>query len=394
MAVLWHRPGMKHILRQFCSLGVLLLSIGCTLTKVSPEETLAIAEQNNLAEEALLDIGITVFVPLVEEVDPEIGSVIDGLRFAESRYLSWQMAVTLQESGHWGRVTLQPGDLTRADLMVSGTILQSDGQTLRIVIEVRDASERVWFNRQYVQIINSEDNKEIGTVPPFPFAAIFNRIANDMLAWRKRRYDEAAMARLRQFTDMQFARELAPEVYGQYLQSGNDALVLTRLPSADDPIYSRIADMRQRNDVLIDTLQDRYDLFVRGIEQPYLLFLDRSLRITELINAWLLRLSRDSEYSDFLDKDFTESFETRFGMGRSPLYNSRSNSLNSGWRTEYYAMALAEAGFSLDELVRPESEIFNERIVSLTNGAGIQYSQWKIILDELYELESGVVREP
>jgi len=193
---------------------------------------------------------------------------------------------------------------------------------------------------------------------------------------------------------MQFARELAPEVYGQYLQSGNDALVLTRLPSADDPIYSRIADMRQRNDVLIDTLQDRYDLFVRGIEQPYLLFLDRSLRITELINAWLLRLSRDSEYSDFLDKDFTESFETRFGMGRSPLYNSRSNSLNSGWRTEYYAMALAEAGFSLDELVRPESEIFNERIVSLTNGAGIQYSQWKIILDELYELESGAVREP
>jgi hypothetical protein len=370
----------------------LLLGLGaCTLTKVSSRETLVMAAQDDLPEAALLDIGITVLDPLLEEVDPEIGTVIEGLRFAESRYLSMQLAGTLVQSGQWGRVSVQPAALNHADLKVTGTIVQSDGQTLRLAITVQDAAERLWFSRQYVQIVNSQEPEAVGTAPTFAFVPMFNRIANDMLAWRRRHLDVQALERLRLIADMQFARAFVSEAYGDFLEAGSDGMQLRRLPPNDDPVFSQISRVQARNDTLVDTLQDRYDLFVRGVEQPYLLFLDRSLQITEMINLWLLRMERDRQYNEFLDEDFRDSFETRFVMARSPLVRSRSNSLNSGWRTEYYAMALAEAGFSLEELVRPESESFNERIVSLTNGAGVQYAQWKLILDELYELESGTM---
>ena len=366
---------------------------GCTLVKVSPRESLQVDTDAVVDEAALLDVGIEVFTPLQEELDPEIGTVIDGLRFAESRYLSWQLASRLRNSGYWGRVSLQPQGFNRTDLEISGSILQSDGQTLRLHLVVRDAARRTWFERQYVQIVNSNDFTDTDPPASFAFLALFNRIANDLLTWRTRHLDDNMLVQLRNVTDMQFARELAPGAYGDYLRQGSRGLVLARLPSREDPIYTRIAEMRQRNDALIDTLQDRYDLFVNGIERPYLQFLDRSLGITEMINEWLLQEEYNGRYEAFLDKDFTESFETRFSTTRSPLIKSRSNSLNSGWRTEYYAMALAEAGLSLDELVRPESEVFNDRIVSLTNGAGIQYSQWKLVLDELYALESGASRD-
>jgi hypothetical protein len=385
---------MRVAITSFMSLPLLLLLASCTLTKVSSRETLHAVGPNPLPESALLDIGITVLEPLQEDVDPEIGSVIDGLRFAESRYLSRQLALALQQSGHWGRVTLQPEALNRADLRVQGAIVQSDGQTLRMAITVTDASERLWFSRQYVQIVTSRKLPVAGNIPQFTFTPMFNRIANDMHAWQKRNLDVAELEQLRLINNLQYAREFVSEAYGGYLESDADGLGIIRLPALDDPVFSRVADIQERSNTLVDTLQDRYDLFVRGVEQPYLQFLDRSLRITEMINTWLLRLERDRQYSEFLDKDFVESFETRFIMARSPLVKSRSNSLNSGWRTEYYAMTLAEAGLSLDELVRPESEIFNERIVSLTNGAGVQYAQWKQILDELYELESGVAITP
>lgn len=364
-----------------------VLLVACTHVKVSDSETLRIDNSDSLPEAALLDIVITVLDPLLEELDPELGSPIDGMRFAESRYMSWQLGRTLQRSGQWGRVTVQPIALAQGDMLVSGKILQSDGQTLRMQIQVQDSAERLWFDRQYLQIISSSEREEITQEQPFPFTAMLNRIANDILAWRNRNLQQSDLVQLRQMTDMQFALASAPDTYSEYVAAGDTGLSLQRLPAVDDPIYARIAEIRLRNDSLVDVLQDNYNLFNRSIEEPYLGFLERSLRITELVNAWLLRERYDDRYNEFTDDDWLVPVETSFTNFRSPLINSQSNSLNTGWRSRLYALALSEAGQSLEDVVQPDSEGFYERITTIVDGASIQFERWNQILFELFNLE-------
>ena len=307
--------------------------------------------------------------------------------------MSWQLGRTLQKSVHWGRVTVQPSELARGDLHISGRILQSDGQTLRVQIQVQDSAERLWFNRQYLQIVHSRNRVGLEQDQPFPFNGMLNRIANDIRAWRDRRMQQANLVQLRQLTDMQFALNSAPDIYNDYVLENDNVLSSTRLPAIDDPIYARIAEIRLRNDSLVDVMQDNYNLFIRSVEEPYLSFLDRSLRITELINAWLIRETYSERYSEFTDDDWEVPVETSFLNFRSPVVKSRSNSLNAGWRSQFYALALSEAGQSLEEVVQPDSEGFYDRIFTIVDGASTQFQSWNLILDELYELESGTRSE-
>lgn len=375
--------------QKILPLLTILLLVSCTHIKVSDSESLHIDTSANLPEAALLDIVITTLDPLLEDLDPELGPPIDGMRFAESRYLSWQLGRTLQDSAHWGRVTVQPSELAKGDLHVSGRILQSDGQTLRLEIQVQDSAERLWFTRQYLQIVHSKDRTGVEQDQPFAFNGMLNRIANDIQAWQDQRMQQAALIQLRQLTDMQFALASAPDIYNDYVQENDSVLSLKRLPAVDDPVYERIAEIRLRNDSLVDVLQDNYNVFVRNVEEPYLSFLDRSLRITELINAWLIREMYSERYNEFTDEDWEVPVATRFSNFRSPVVKSRSNSLNAGWRSQFYALALSEAGQSLEDVVQPDSEDFYDRIDTIVNGASSQFQSWNLILSELNALESG-----
>ena len=85
--------------------------------------------------DALLDVGIPPLNDGLAFTD-EDDTVFPEVRHAEAIYFSNQLAKTMEKSGAWGAVRVVPSSEVVMDVYVTGTILQSDGETLDIEIEV------------------------------------------------------------------------------------------------------------------------------------------------------------------------------------------------------------------------------------------------------------------
>jgi len=229
---------------------------------------------------------------------PEDANLAKGLspeiRSAEAYYIPVQLKNTMQRSGHWGSVRVVPKGMRDGEVVVAGRILESDGEILRLKIDVRDAAGVPWFAKEYESVVDAAAYRKAEQDGVDAFQNLYNRIANDIAAHKKTLKPEDSPS-IRRVSDMRFAAEFAPEIFNPYLQrneeaaapqgdlqrlvsylksgqsaSGrNAAYTVTRLPSEDDPIVQRIARIRAREEFLVDTLDQQYDGLARGVGGAY-----------------------------------------------------------------------------------------------------------------------------
>jgi hypothetical protein len=382
---------MKPIAAQFSILATLLallLVAGCATGRVSPPVPLVSASDDSPPPESLLlDVAISILAPVAEPATPG-ANTLQNLRLAEGHYTSWRLAQVLQRSGHWGIVRLNPFMLNNADLLITGAVLQSDGETMRIRIRAEDATRRLWLDKEYYQVVNiSTGALALGDTPAFPFESLLNQVANDLLAFREARLAASALEDIRLVSALSFAVEFAPDVYAPYLTStGNERLLPTRLPAANDPVFAEIASMRERNELFLDALQGQYDVFARQVDDPYRKFLARSQLITASLNADIIEEREAARYGTALE--LAQDYEGQSTAGtRINNSNRRSNTLNTGANTRAYAAALAAAGNSFEMTVQPQTLEFSSHTFNLSGSLEEQFRQWREILRELYTLD-------
>src|SRR5690606_11059032 len=113
----------------------------------------AIQAATEIPEDQLLDVGVSILdenVPQDEKAQ-EKERIFPDVRRAEARFIAMQMRNTLEGTGHWGQVRVVPADADALDVHVSGKILESTGAMLRLEVTVTDATNRVWFRKEYEQ---------------------------------------------------------------------------------------------------------------------------------------------------------------------------------------------------------------------------------------------------
>ena len=188
-------------------------------------------------EASLLDIGIPAFndgLALTDEDD----TVFPEVRYAESIYFANQLAKVLEKSGAWGAVRVTPHEDVITDVMVSGTIIQSDGETLEVKITVSDTSGQQWLAKTYRKVdgklaYDRKTRSQLGD----PFQNVFTTIANDMLAHREEIEDKEA-ATLRTLSELRFAERFASNAFSDYTEtSRGGVLQLKRLPAENDQLF-------------------------------------------------------------------------------------------------------------------------------------------------------------
>lgn len=371
------------------TLLAMLLVAGCATGKVSPPVTLLDTDDQAPAPESLLlDVAIRILAPVAEAAGAASGT-LQNLRVAEGYYMSWHLAQAMQRSGHWGNIRLNPFMLNNADLSVTGAVLQSDGETLRVRIRAEDAAGRLWLDKEYYQIVDTDAYAAaLGDAPPFPFESLHNQIANDLLRFRDTRLAAPALQELRLISTLSFAVEFAPEVYGPYLtRTGAGRIMPVRLPAANDPVFAEIATIGERNELFLDVLQGQYEVFVRQVDEPYRRFLARSQRITTSLNSAFIEEQEAARYGSATLLEVgvdSKSVEAT----RISYRNRRSNTLNTGTNARAYAAALAAAGNAFEMTVQPQTLEFSTHTVNLSGTLEEQFSQWREILGELYTLET------
>ncbi len=391
---------LKSRSNPFILVLALLTLVSCggqriTSTVVTPLEHQTI----DVDESQLLDLAVLPFSPGLEEAAQKDDlTVLPAVRNAESQYLANTLASTIQQTTAWGAVRAVPSRDTVVDVYVDGKIIHSDGEKLALDISVTDVSNRHWYTKSYTEMVGQYAYKNGSKIKRDPFQGLFNRIANDLLEYRQQLSADEAK-KLRAVSSLKFARDFSPEAFGDHIrETPGGQLEVIRLPAENDPILRRIARIRERDYLFVDTMQEHYDAFSRRMEKPYQSW--RRATYEELASVReLKRQSRNRTIGGvaaiiggILASGSNNGSAQAAGavtIGAGALLVK--SGLSKRAELKIHEGALAELGQSLEAEVEPQVIELEDRTITLTGNVEAQYTQWKALLREIYKAERGEI---
>jgi len=374
---------------------------GCIVSEQRPMQRISAEKATaEVAEDELLDVGVRLFDPNVpqDEAAQEKQRVFPEVRNAESRYIPVLIRDTLESTGQWGQVRVLPRDATGMEVFVDGRIVASDGRRIELEIVVTDAAGRRWLRKTYEGEADTRAYKDVVSKPRDPFENVYNTFANDLLALR-RAMPRAERQQLRRVADLRFASDLAPYAFSGYLAQDRKGLyTVTRLPAEGDPVVERMERVRERDYALVDTLNEHYANFGAGMSEPYTSWRKFNYEELEAESA----AKREALTRQVLGAVAvvggivagSESGSSAASAAATAAVIGGMYAFKSGMdkRTEIkvHAESLKQLGDSFQNEVQPMVVDVEGRTLELKGSAEQQYAEWRQLLRELYENETGL----
>jgi hypothetical protein len=388
------------------SLLAMLLLAGCAGTGPHRQvsgEVAAHKALGELPETRLLDVWIELFEPgeLPEDAKKAAGLSMD-IRDAEARYIPQRLRETMERTGYWGAVRVVPRDTSGAELLVRGTIVASDGERLALRIKALDATGREWLDASFEARIEVADYPPAGQSQREPFQSLYNAIANALARFRAQLSDQDTVA-IRRTATLRFAADLAPDAFAGHLRrNDDDTYTVVRLPAQDDPMYRRVSAIRERDFLLIDTLNGHFDNFYREVQEPY-----GEWRRTRSEEAAAMREIEASATKHkvlgalavlgAIALEAAGSNSTRRATGglRDIMIVGGAYAIKTGFdkssETVIHRDAIEELGASFAAETRPLVVDVEGETHELTGSAEQQYGKWRALLKQIYASETGLV---
>ena len=381
------------------SFGFLTFSGCATHTVKTTSYTPIIQDSQNINEDFLLDVGVAIFDPGIDELDDDQEQLTNHqVRLAESRYAPYLLSETLQRSANWGIVRLMPNANSPMDVFINGVILESNGETMSMRVSVSDSTGRQWYQKEYEQAISQFSYDPSQRQQNDPFQILYNNIANDLLEWRQKNISEPEITEIRTVSEMLFAKRFSSQVFDSYLaQDRNGVYQITSLPSDDDPLLQRIRDIRERDFMFIDTVQDYYATYVRQMRLPYDSWREQSyhetIELRELEASARRRFIAGAATVVAGIAAATQGSNYGTQIGGAAAVGAGAYLIRSGFdkraEAQMHMEALEELGQSLEDEVAPQVISLEDRSITLTGSVEEQYEQWREILADLYAAEVG-----
>ena len=393
------RSLVASVSRLSIILGLFWVSGCATHTVKSTSYTPAIQAIESVPENLLMDVGVAVFDPGIDELSRSQEEIVNqDIRIAESQYVPFLLAETLQRTGNWGIVRVMPNTSSPMDLYLSGTILNSDGESMAVRVRVEDSTGEVWYTKEYNEATSRFSYEPSQKRQNDPFQTIYNSIANDLLAFKEKKIKIADVEEIRAISELRFAKSFIPEAFEDYIDvDRNGEFSLVSLPSEQDPLLGRLRTIRERDFMFIDTVQDYYDTYARQMREPYDSWREQSfyetLELRELEASARRRILAGGVAvlgglaAATSGGDYVTQTGGAFGAGAG-AYMIKSG-FDKRAEAQMHRESLRELGESLENDVAPRVIDLQDRTITLSGTVEEQYEQWREILADLYAYESG-----
>jgi hypothetical protein len=393
---------MIRLLITIASLSI--FAAGCAVQElVVADETELVVATSSVDEALLLDIGVVEFdARIPEENRTDKTGIYEDIRLAEAKYIPYHLKTTLQNTGHWGAVRVIPSENAFTDVIVKGAIEKSDGENVELQIGVWDTTGRHWFTRTYEAKTGLTSYSKRRDRRRDPYQKVFNDFANDL-------HEHAALMppkqlqQTRQVSELRFFNDMSPTAFNGYLVANDKGIVsAVRLPAENDPSVSRLRQIRERDRLVVDTLNEHYANFYYGIAIPY-----RNWRKNARAESIKFRQEKRSATmqalvgvvvlagSTQIDTSGSSSRNTN-NINRALQYQGITRGLNTVWAA---IRRNREAGMHLDAIAELSESFGNEAapmVVNvegqerrLTGTAEAQYESWRQLLREIHKAQTG-----
>ena len=313
-----------------------------------------------LCAAAELNISIAIFDPGVPE-DYSLHQDLDvfpKIRQIESLFLPFVLRQALVDAGDWGAVRVVPESDASAELLVTGTIVHSDGERLAVSLRAVDARGEEWIGATYFTEKHYED--------------LFRRFVEDLAGVRDT-FDDRTLGGIVDLSLMRYSAELVPDAFGDYFeQLPEGGYRLVRLPAAGDPMMERIHRVRSVEFVMTDAIDEKYRELHEEVDSVY--------EIWRKYRRWYANFTAEEAQRNELRE--SNAPKGSYEYLRSVYDNYRMDRLAAQEQDKWIV------GFNNE--IEPVIERMDERIAEMSGWVEDGYLEWTRILGELFEIESGL----
>jgi hypothetical protein len=360
--------------------AVLLLVLACGMTRAGepplPVGSVALRIVNTPPDDRRIDVGLALFDPGIPEDKSTHGKlgIYPEIRKSEARFMAVILRHTLVESNAWGVVRVLPERDETVELLLTGRILRSDGRALHLQVTARDATGRVWLEREY---LDEADEGDYPVAPERdPFGDLYRALANDLLAVAEG-LDAENLRMIREVARLRYAASLSPEAFAGYLQQDAAGIYrAVRLPAADDPMMDRVRRIRNQEYLFIDTLDENYTDLYQSMAATY--------------NLWRQYRREQSVFRE----EYQERVATRDSRGRRGSYAALEQTYDAYKWSKIHEQDLDELVQGFNNEVTPTVLEVSGKVFRLTGTLDSQYQDWRAILREIFVLETGLPAGP
>lgn len=309
------------------------------------------------------DVGISI----ISEIFIQSGTNTEAsFRRTEAQLLAAKQRSVFEQSGQWGVVRLYPEYSVIPELMLDLVVLKSDGRELLIKAQLTAVSGDVLLAETYLDRSTSSD---YASEVEDPFADLFHRIHNDV-AFAASKHTQSQRY-LDSVSFLRYAQQLAPEAFPGYLASKVGRWKLLREPAEQDPMYARIARLRDYELLFVDTIDEQLSGALREIDVAYKLWLKASKEQLDWLER---RRARGVNVENFSDDSAFARHQAVYAAYRS---------------LKIHEQELFELVLDLESESRSTALEIDENIVKLEGTLEQQYREWRETLLNIILLENA-----
>ncbi len=367
----WFITGPRVLL--VLQLVILLMAIPVELAAqglVSSEaDATPVADAGSLSA---LNVSIAVFnpgVPADRSLHRDL-QVFPRIREIEAMFLPFVLRETLANTNAWGAVRVVPVPDVAAELLVSGTIVRSDGETLDLKIRAVDAGGRVWLDRVFGGAVTDNYAKRDNESGAQGNQQLFDEIAEGLQLARAQ-LNNKTLADVVEISLLRYGDQLAPSVFGNYLDEAADGtFTIHRLPATNDPMLDRIQRIRGTEYVITDTVDAKFQELHTEIASIYDMWREYRRKVVEyqMENArWVQDTKSDAPRGSY------EAMKNRYDNYKLDRITTQ----------EQDSLAVA-----FNNEVGPTVAAMEARVTELEGWVDMKYAEWHRLLEELFEVET------
>ena len=354
----------------------------------------------SLPEDQLLDVGISTFIGNIpEDYDERIAQIISPeIRRAEIQYLPYITKNLIQSSGNWGAVRVVPRPSLAVDVIVSGEIIESTGETLKLKIAVHDATGTQWYEKDYSALASKYAYEDSFPQDIDAFQSIYKEITDDLLEYRLT-LSKSDIQQIRAVAEMRFAQSFSSEAFGEHVsQEESGQYRLLKLPSEDDPMLASVRKVREREYLFIDTIDEYYANFHRSVYPTYQVW--RKASYVDMITYKKLQTQAKNRIvggaiglvgsvgTIYASDDWAADTSGIAGVIGSATVISKAILKKN--EAEQYAERLRELATETERELVPTTIELENRTVKLQGSVEEQYTELRSILKTLYYEDLGL----
>ena len=401
-----------RILLGMCTLAIFLSGCVTTTGKSSSQKGYSVGPSygsepkssvgNSQTKRTDLSILVLPLDPNIPENSDEFTkkNIWPELRRAEANHFAVKLRDALNNTNAFESARVVPDKTATGDLYLSGKIVDSNGEDIEISVSLTAINgetllqDKLYKHRVKEYELNNPRNDSSYDL----YDPLFEKVASD-IARILRKLPSDKMNTLQTIETLRFAESFSPEYFSSYLETSKRGITrLTSAPADEDRMLRRTEELRVRDLLFVDNLQQDYDNFSRQMWEEYSLwqresyFESKAARKAKLKGIGKKLLGAAAVAGGIALVATSDPFSGGGqALGGTLVAAAGVATIGSGMSdsadAKMYKASMNELGRSLNIQLAPKVINFEEQTIQLKGDAAEQYQIWKRFLKDLYELD-------